>query len=133
MQAPDLKIFGEEATFHHIGVAVQSIKQALKEETPIIVDRTQRVSVAFVRFNGITIEFIQPLEKNTPITNNLLKGQRLVHVCFQVPHLEKAILRGRKHGFHCIAKPVEAVAFDNRRITWLFSKIYGLVELLETG
>jgi len=61
----------------------------------------------------------------------LKKQQSLYHLCFEVKTIEKAIEMARKHGFHCIAAPVPAKAFGSRRIAWLFSRDYGLVELLE--
>ena len=43
-----------------------------------------------------------------------------------------AVKEGRANGFHCIEKPAPAKAFDGKKICWLFSKTYGLVELLES-
>jgi len=127
----ELDMFGPHAAFHHLGLAVKSIKNAVTNDVEIVSDEIQRVSVAFVRMNGINIELIEPLAENTPITSSLKRDVRLVHMCFTVPDIREAIQRGRANGFHCIAKPVPAVAFGGKQIAWLFSKTYGLVELLE--
>jgi methylmalonyl-CoA/ethylmalonyl-CoA epimerase len=124
-------MFGSEAIFDHIGLAVKSIKDSIDDELTIISDEIQNVSVAFVELNGIRLELIEPFGEKTPITADLEKGRRLVHLCFRVPNMEIAIKNGRANGFHCIAKPVPAKAFNHKRIAWLFSNVYGLVELLE--
>lgn len=127
----ELNMFGSEAVFDHIGLAMKSIKDSVESNLEIINDENQKVSVAFVVMSGIKVELIEPFGEKTPITCDLEKGHRLVHLCFQVPDIETAIKKGRENGFHCIAKPVPAKAFGNRQIAWLFSNIYGLVELLE--
>lgn len=127
----ELNIFGDDARFEHVGLAVNSIRDAVRDDLEIFCDEIQNVSVAFVNMNGIRVELIEPRGTNSPITSSLKGGRKLVHLCFRVRDLEAAIVRGRGHGFHCIAKPVPAVAFGNKRIAWLFNKIYGLVELVE--
>jgi methylmalonyl-CoA/ethylmalonyl-CoA epimerase len=129
----ELNPFGDDAVFDHVGLAVQSITATLgsDREVDIFSDDIQKVSVAFIQMNGLSIELIEPLGEKTPVALSLKKGQQLVHVCFRVPDIEVAIQKGRENGFHCIARPVPAVAFNNRKIAWLFSRIYGLFEILE--
>ena len=127
----DLNIFGNDTVFHHVGLAVRSIKDVISDEIEIVADEIQRVSVGFVRLGKVIIELIEPLNERSPVNSNIKTGKRLVHLCFQVGDLDKAIKEGRKHGFHCIAKPVPAKAFKNKKIAWVYSKTYGLIELLE--
>jgi methylmalonyl-CoA/ethylmalonyl-CoA epimerase len=127
----ELNLFGNDAVFDHIGLAVKSIRESVGEGPEIFADEVQKVSVAFVVLNGVRIELIEPLGDKTPITSSLEGGHRLVHLCFRVPDIQAAIKKARENGFHCIARPVPAKAFNNKRIAWLFCKIYGLVELLE--
>lgn len=84
-----------------------------------------------VNFDGLTIELVEPLNRGSPVTNMLKKGQSLYHLCFQVKDIRQAIEAAGEGGFHCIAKPSPARAFKDKRIAWLFSKTYGLIELLE--
>jgi methylmalonyl-CoA/ethylmalonyl-CoA epimerase len=123
--------FGENAVFEHIGLAVSSIHTAAEDHIESVADERQQVSVAFVNLHGIQVELIEPFTETSPISQNLRQGQKLVHLCFQVPALEAAITHARQHGFYCIAQPVPATAFDERKIAWLFSQTYGLIELLE--
>ncbi|MEP7338508.1 MAG: VOC family protein [Acidobacteriota bacterium] len=127
------QFFGDDAIFEHIGLAVASIGEAAGDGVESVADETQQVSVAFINLHGIQIELIEPLTETSPISRNLKQGQKLVHLCFRVPLLEAAIATARQHGFHCIAQPVPAKAFDERKIAWLFSRTYGLIELLEAN
>jgi methylmalonyl-CoA/ethylmalonyl-CoA epimerase len=124
--------FGENAEFEHAGIAVKSIKDAVKE-ADITEDPIQKVKVAFISINGFRIELIEPIADKSPVTKFLEKGQSLYHICFRVPDIRIAIDTARKNGFHCIAKPVPAKAFNEKNIAWVFSKVYGLFELVETA
>jgi len=122
--------FGEHAEFEHAGIAVRSIAKAAPG-VEITADPIQKVSVAFIHVNNIKVELIEPLTDNSPIANILHKGQSLYHLCFSVPDMQKALETARKHGFHCIAKPVPAKAFNEAKIAWVYSMVYGLFELIE--
>jgi len=122
--------FGEGAAFHHVGLGVNSIESLSSESTPVE-DPIQKVRVAFIVLNGTTIELIEPVGEDSPVRQGLEKGSKLLDLCYTVPDIDSALEHSRKFGFRCIHKPVPAVAFDNRRIAWVFSLQYGLVELLE--
>jgi methylmalonyl-CoA/ethylmalonyl-CoA epimerase len=131
MEPPDLNAFGDEAAFDHVGVAVPSIREAVEGDLRVVSDGRQKVSVAFVELNGLRVELIEPHDEDSPVASSLESGRQLVHICYRVPDLDAAIRRGREHGFHRIGSPTPAVAFSGRRIAWVFSRTYGLVELLE--
>jgi methylmalonyl-CoA/ethylmalonyl-CoA epimerase len=117
--------------FDHVGIAVRSIDAVGGPDVPVTRDVKQRVSVAFVETGGVTLELIEPLGENSPVLRSLEQGQSLVHLCFRVPNLEAAISTGKDAGFHRLGAPAPAPTFDNRRIVWVFSRVFGLVELLE--
>ncbi len=131
MRAIPLELFGQDAAFHHVGLAVRSIADSIGPCEGVVHDRVQQVSVAFVDLNGVCVELIEPAARPSPITASLDHGQPLVHLCFEVADLTRAIAAGRAAGFHKLARPVPAPAFDGRRIAWIYSRTYGLVELLE--
>jgi methylmalonyl-CoA/ethylmalonyl-CoA epimerase len=122
--------FGEHAEFEHAGIAVRSISNAVKGVEKIE-DPIQMVNVAFIYVNNFRIELIEPISEKSPITKTLDKGQSLYHLCFRVPDIKKALETSRKHGFHSIARPVPAKAFNDNKVAWVFSKVYGLFELIE--
>ena len=128
---PDADMFGEGAEFDHIGLAVRSIDRTPHDGLASTHDPEQRVNVAFVNVHGIRVELIEPAAEDDPISASLKRGTKLVHLCFRVPDIEQAIEAARPWGFRCVRKPVPGTAFENRPIAWLFSDVYGLVELVQ--
>jgi len=128
--AVEYSFFGRGATFHHIGLAVRSIR-AVSPSSEVVVEQTQRVSLAFVLLNGIRLELLEPLGEDSPISRSLRDGVKLLHLCYEVPDLDTALELSRPAGFHRLGPPVSAPVFDNRRTVWVFSKQYGLFELVE--
>ncbi len=128
----ECKFFGEGARFHHVGLAVRSI-QTVCPACEVIVEETQRVSLAFIQVHGITIELLEPLGENSPIARSLASGVKLLHLCYEVPDLEAALELSRPAGFYRIGRPAAAPVFNNGRVVWVFSKELGLFELVEQG
>ena len=126
----EFNFFGDDARFHHLGIAIRSIN-SVSPLSELITDPIQKVNVAFVCLNGMQCELIEPSDKKSPVTRSLEKGVKILHICYVVPDIEIVIKTCREYGFHCIRRPVPAVAFDNRKIAWVYSKQYGLFELLE--
>ena len=127
-----LPYFGEGARFHHVGLAVSAIRDVCPgcETTH---DPIQRVNVAFVSLNGLDVELIEPADASSPVTASLEKGIKLLHVCYEVDDMEATLRECRRHGFHVIRQPAPATAFDRQRIAFVFSRAFGVVELLERG
>ena len=49
---------------------------------------------------------------------NLKKGQKLVHLCYEVPDLAAALSTASQHECRQLSEPSPAVAFSGRRIVW---------------
>jgi methylmalonyl-CoA/ethylmalonyl-CoA epimerase len=130
MRSVDIDVFGDEAEFDHIGVAVQSIGAVLPGED-IVTDDIQDVSVSFMRLHGLMVELVEPGDTDSPVSSMMKKGCKILHLCYRVPDIGVAVQNARKNGVHLIARPVPARAFGGRRIAWLFSKTLGLLELVE--
>jgi methylmalonyl-CoA/ethylmalonyl-CoA epimerase len=126
----DRSAFGPGATFHHVGLAVRSI-EAVAPDLEVWEDPIQKVRVAFLTLDGAPIELVEPASEDSPVTRSLQAGAKLLHLCFEVDGIEEAASVGKGWGFRLIAAPVPAAAFGGRRIAWLFSAEWGLVELLE--
>jgi len=126
----ECQFFGKEAKLHHIGLAVKSITEVCPGCKPFA-EQTQKVSLAFVDLNGVRVELLEPLGQASPITKSLQDGVKLLHLCYEVADLEEAVEHCRAAGFHRLTRPVPAPIFDNRRIVWVFSKEFGLFELVE--
>jgi len=69
---------------NHIGIVVSHIKDKLKfyekmcsssvSASPIVPDEIQGVNVCFVDVGKVTFELIEPINKNSPVSNFLKKG-----------------------------------------------------------
>jgi methylmalonyl-CoA/ethylmalonyl-CoA epimerase len=129
--------------FHHIGFAVNNIRQYLDEFfiplfapltfTEPVADPIQRVTVCFAKLvGGTAIELVEPLGEDSPV-KGIICSQRggLYHLCYEVDHLAVEIERLRSKHCMLLGKPVPAAAFDGRRIVFLMTPQRDLIELVE--
>ncbi len=126
----NLNYFGEDAEFHHAGFAVKSIDDIVPNVEKTL-DKINQAKIAMVTINNVPVELIEPYDERSPVNTILKKQQSLYHLCFAVKDIKKAVEKAREHGFHAIAVPLPAKAFYEKNICWLFSRVYGLIELIE--
>ena len=128
------------ATFHHTGIAVESIERTASffveagyKMTNVIFDLKQNVNISFLGKSGSSLlELIEPVDDTSPVRNILNKvGVTAYHFCYEVEDLDESIAQLRQKKFILLVKPVEAVAFNGRKICFLYHKETGLIELLE--
>ncbi len=126
--------------FHHIGVATRSLEQTARmydalgyQSSAVIIDPIQKVRLLFLnRPNSPLVELVEPVEPTSPVANILKKnGVIPYHLCYQVENLAVKIAELKQSRYFVIVKPVEAIAFDNRKIAFLYHNHMGLIELLE--
>lgn len=130
--------------FLHLGVAVPSLDKALPVYEKLFGyrlvsgpfdDPIQRVSVCFLSRDApgeISIELVAPLGAESPVHRTLTKGgNSAYHTCYGTDDLDSALAFMAGNGCIVVSKPVPAVAFDNRRIAWLFTPTRQLIELVE--
>lgn len=128
---------------HHYGYAVKSIEKSLKEfeklgyvaKSEVITDVVQRVNLLFVN-NGSDhlIELVAPIDEKieSPVTKILKKnGATLYHICYEVESIEETINDLKSKRYMVLLNPTPAVAFNNRRISFLYNPNLGLIEILE--
>jgi len=127
--------------FHHIGIATGNIEltSAFYLNTghsisPIIDDSIQNVKICFIS-GGLSplIELVSPLTVTSPVSK-IISNQGVVpyHICYEVKDINKSILLLKQHKFIPLNRPVPAIALENRMICFLYSKDYGLIELLQS-
>jgi methylmalonyl-CoA/ethylmalonyl-CoA epimerase len=128
--------------FHHIGIAVNSIKTTAKYYleacytiSDTIYDQIQNVSVAFLeKYDMPRIELVESssFSNHSPITKIIEKsGVSPYHICYEVNNIESAINELKKKKYLPLASPVSATAMNNRKICFLYNKDVGLIELVE--
>ena len=126
---------------HHYGLATKSIEKSIKSfralgyETcsTIIFDPLQGVNLLFLKNeNDHLIELVEPGQEENPVAKILYKlGSSLYHICYEVENLDLKIEELKKQRFVQIIPPTPAVAFNGRKICFLYNPNLGLIEFLE--
>lgn len=126
--------------FHHLGIATNNIEDSIskyfifgyEQFTEIYFDPIQNVYITFIsKKNSPMIEFVAPVDQNSPILNTLNKnGTTPYHICFEVDDIYSEVEKLKKLKFIMVSKIVPAIAFQNRLVCFLYSKESGLIELL---
>jgi len=131
----------EDLKFHHIAVATKNITKSInvyqnlgyKLVSDVSSDPIQKVKVCFLeQENHPCVELVEPLSEGSPVKEILKKsGTTTYHFCYEVENIQEIIDKLKKLRFVLLGNPVEAVAFDNRKICFLYNTNYGLIELVE--
>ena len=125
---------------HHVGIVTKKLSECVKlyqalgySENKRVYDPLQKASIALmVRAGELMIELIAPEHEESPAHKWLERIKAgTYHICYEVPSLSESVDFLRERGFRIITDPAPAVAFDNRRIVFLWSTLTGLVELVE--
>ncbi|HEU5340241.1 VOC family protein [Edaphobacter sp.] len=128
----------------HVGVAVPALGPTTEALTSLFGyrvvsgpfdDPIQKVSVNFLTTaptDSVEIELIAPLTDDSPVRSMLAKnGGGAYHLCFETADIDAALDHAVKNGCMIVSKPVPAVAFEGRRIAWIYSGSRQLFELVE--
>jgi len=130
--------------FHHVGHLVKNLSAEADNlvarlgyviESDVIEDPVQTAFVQFLRQPGTHswIELVTPNGPSSKLTNALVKGGGLHHLCYEVSDIHLAGEHLRNQAMLLLAEPVPAAAFLGRRIAWFMDRSRFLVELLESG
>lgn len=125
----------------HIGYAVKNIDKAIQAMeslgytfTPKVNDKDRNVSIAFGELDGYRIELVAPMSKGSPIDIQLSKiGPTPYHICYKSNAIEEDIEMLKASRFRVTIPLSPAVAFNNRRVVFLYSLSVGLIEIVEDG
>jgi methylmalonyl-CoA/ethylmalonyl-CoA epimerase len=127
---------------NHVGFAVPDIDAFLRKMSPLyekfsrgplITNERQRVRQLFLTDGATTIELLEPLRDDSPLQAFLKKNPTggLIHLALEVADLDAAIERVTAAGGRLVVAPVPDVAFDERRIAFVYlgGQITELIEL----
>lgn len=127
-------------TFHHTGIAVDSIDEALvsyralvsaDKISEIYIVSSQKVRVCFIETApGVFLELVEPLTEESSIFRLRKKGISFYHIAFTTPVLEASVKQLEDASY----KPMEyfhSEAFHGKRCIFLFSPDAHLIELIE--
>ena len=124
----------------HIGYIVRDIKKSLLifnklgfiAENNIIYDSDRSIEILFIRNKEILIELVSPSDDKTSIYKLLNKnGCMPYHICYKTNNLGNSIVELKKERFKLLQNISNAIAFNNRKIAFLYNPDYGILELLE--
>lgn len=128
-------------TIDHIGIVVGSLDEAssyyttlfgLREVGGRIVDPLQDVELQFLEDEGgARLELIRPLSQDSPAARALTHGGGLNHICYRVIDLESSVQALVANDAKIVREPLPAVAFNGRRVAFLFTRQRELVEFVE--
>jgi methylmalonyl-CoA/ethylmalonyl-CoA epimerase len=127
---------------HHIGIVVDNIQNSLGEFSKFIkfdeitiptLVGSQKVNVCFMKIGELRLEFIEPINDESPVKNALEKGGGFNHICFEVDNLLEKINEIVEKGGRLIVSPVEG--FEGRQIAFVLLNMkktnLNLVELVQ--
>lgn len=127
---------------HHVGIVVRNLEAqgAAWAETlgavpcsPVIHDPIQKVHVRFWKDGfGALIELIAPSSPDSPAWRDSQKGGGLNHLCYETENIERQVEESLRQGGMLIREISPAVAFDGRRIAFVYFLELGLIEFVET-
>lgn len=128
---------------HHVGIIVRSIAEygpvlsralASQARSPVEHDPVQEVRVQFfaTEDDHVSIELIEPDGESSPVYKSLQNGGGFAHLCYEVADIAEAIRNALEQGAILVSGPSAAVAFQGRRIAFVFYRSIGLVEFLES-
>lgn len=140
MHTPDLPESLNALPLDHIGVAVNSLEEALsfykllgisvlKTETV----PTEAVNVAFLNTGECHLELLEPSSTESPIARFLQKrGPGIHHICLKVNGLEALLQKLDAAGVHLIDKTPRPGA-NHKKVAFVHPKATGgvLIELSE--
>jgi methylmalonyl-CoA/ethylmalonyl-CoA epimerase len=132
-----------ELRFNHLGVAVSDIEKAVAVYEDLFGykllsgpfdDSQQQATVCFIGTDdppNIVFELVAPLNDSSHVARLLAKGAGAYHVCYEVDDISATVAGMRAKGCLLVSGPTPAVAFEERRIAWLYTPTRQLMELVE--
>jgi len=135
--------FENRIALHHVGYVVASIDDAaasfarsmvLDWDGRIVHDPLQTVYVSLFYPKlpgGAVIELVQPEGCESTVAKFLRRGGGLHHLCYEVDCLDYQLRWARNNRDLVARQPMPAVAFDGRRVAWVYTRSRLLVEYLE--
>jgi methylmalonyl-CoA/ethylmalonyl-CoA epimerase len=135
-----MDIRSHDIRFHHVGVITGNIEGSINfyvslgyAASPIYADPIQRASIVLMqRGCEPVIELITPDCPDSPAASwRQLIQVGPYHTCYEVDNLEAVMLLLQRQYLFPVFGPVPAVAFDMRRVVFLWGNNSGLIEFLE--
>ena len=126
--------------FHHVGIIVSCIEEAIKNYSIIggtesisetfLID-SQKVKVCFVKTSkDIYLELVEPLADNLPLNKLMKKGINYYHTGYKVYSIEQTINTLESYGYKFLT-PFRSEAFNMKECVFAYSPDLILFEFIE--
>lgn len=126
--------------FNHIGIACFSIEKTAPfylglgySKSDTVFDPIQNVRICFLSHTEMpTLELLEPCDEKSPVNDTLRKnGVSPYHICYESDEIDNSVSKLKEMKFYPLSKPVSAVAFNGKKVCFLFRNDVGLLELVE--
>ena len=125
---------------HHIGYAVKRMDRAIPVMQklgytvgPVIHDEMRKIDISFCEFDGYRVELVAPAGMDSPVQGILKSvGNTPYHICYTSDNYEEDLRNLTTVGCKIIVEPMEAVAFQGKKVCFLYSLGIGTIELAES-
>ena len=129
--------------FDHIGIVAPDIAQGrehfsnihnINKWTKEFYDEVNGVLVQFgINNDGLCFELVAPIDSNSPVHNVLSKKVNILnHFAYLVESIDICTYELLKNDFILLGRPNIAIAYDMKKIQYLYSKNFSyLLELIE--
>lgn len=123
----------------HIGYAVKNIDKAKNSMEALgykfestIEDHDRNIFIAFGKLDGYRVELVAPVSEGSPVDMHLSKiGPTPYHICYRSDDIEEDIEKLKASRFKVSIPLAPAIAFENKRVVFLYSLSVGLIEIVE--
>lgn len=124
----------------HIGYLVKKIDRAavmfeglgFKCASQKTHDQIRHIDIVFMEKDGYNIELVSPYDEES-VVSGLAKNVKNspYHICYLSDDFTNDLNKLCQNGFAMIGEPLEAPAFNGKKVVFLVSYIMGMIELLE--
>lgn len=126
----------------HIGYAVNNLDKSMEcfkilgyQFGQVFNDTDRNVRIVFGMLGTCKIELVAPMDNTvkTPVKDILFKmgGPTPYHICYATDDIEKGIEMLTGNRFRLMIPPAEAIAFNKRKVAFLYNLQVGLIEIVE--
>jgi hypothetical protein len=138
MAVADVPLGGWPIKVHHVGTLVQDIEDYLagsfwSPRSDVVYDPLQKARLCLVSItpdDDQLVELIEPVGEDSPTIKALKKGQKLHHLCFELPTIELANAFIRAHHLLPVTHWQKAVLFQERPVRFAYTRNRELVEFV---
>jgi methylmalonyl-CoA/ethylmalonyl-CoA epimerase len=127
-----------KARIHHVSMLVENIDTYLENsfwclQSPIVYDPIQKCRLCLVSMqadNDHLVELIEPVGENSPVYQALIRGEKLQHLCLEMPTRRDVDAFIREYRLLPVTDWEPAELFQGRLIRFAYTRNRELMEFV---